>query len=94
MLLVCNSVSHRSDVKTAGKSLDYWVKQSQGENAQVRSRRNPGLIWALTPFDQRIASNGAKASDGAKTMTKRYSAMLVSPVIAVGVPCWHWILAA
>ena len=58
-------VGQHSDVKTAGKSLDYWVKQSQGENAQVRSRRNPGLIWALTPFDPRIASDGATASDSA-----------------------------
>lgn len=65
MLLVCNAVSHRSDVKTVGKLLDYWVKQSQGENTQVRSRRNPGLIWALTPFDQRIASEGAKNHDEA-----------------------------
>ncbi|MFV8798811.1 putative virulence factor [Yersinia sp. LJYL362] len=66
MLLICNAVSHRSDVKAMGKLLDYWIKQSQGENTQVRSRRNPGLIWTLTPFDQRIVSDGAKASEGAK----------------------------
>lgn len=65
MLLICNAVNHRSEVKAIGKSLDYWVKQSQGENAQVRSRRHPGLIWALTPFDQRIASEGTKNHDEA-----------------------------
>ncbi|AHM74002.1 putative virulence factor [Yersinia hibernica] len=65
LLLVCNAASSRADVKTVGKALHYWVKQSQGENTPVRSRRNPGLIWALTPFDQRITSAGAKNHDEA-----------------------------
>ncbi|CNH54331.1 putative virulence factor [Yersinia pekkanenii] len=54
LLLVCNPAAKRSEVKSVGKALDYWVKQTQGENAQIRSRRKPGLIWALTPFDQRV----------------------------------------
>ncbi|WP_145572876.1 putative virulence factor [Yersinia mollaretii] len=57
LLLVCNAATQRAEVKAVGKALDYWVKQTQGENAQVRARRNPGLIWALTPFDQRISSD-------------------------------------
>lgn len=65
LLLVCNAASKRDEVKSVGKALDYWVKQSQGENTQVRSRRNPGLIWALTPFDQRIGSEGVKNYDEA-----------------------------
>lgn len=69
LLLVCNAAGKRSEVKTVGKALDYWVKQTQGENAQIRSRRNPGLIWALTPFDQRVVSTpqlvGAKNHDEA-----------------------------
>ncbi|WP_145562006.1 putative virulence factor [Yersinia canariae] len=65
LLLVCNAASSRAEVKAVGKTLDYWVKQSQGENTQVRSRRNPGLIWALTPFDQRITSDGVKNHDEA-----------------------------
>ncbi|TPG58299.1 virulence factor SrfC family protein [Ewingella americana] len=54
LLMVCTAAGSRDAVKRIGKALDYWVKQTQGENAQVRSRRKPGLIWALTPFDQRI----------------------------------------
>lgn len=65
LLLACTTASNRSEVKVVGKVLDYWVKQSQGENKHVRSRRNPGLIWALTPFDQRIASASAKNHDEA-----------------------------
>lgn len=61
LLLVCNAAAQRAEVKVVGKALDYWVKQTQGENAQVRSRRNPGLIWALTPFDQRITSDQSVA---------------------------------
>lgn len=53
-LLVCTAAGNRDVVKSVGKALDNWVKQTQGENAQVRSQRKPGLIWALTPFDQRI----------------------------------------
>lgn len=69
LLLVCNAAGKRSEVKTVSKALDYWVKQTQGENVQVRSRRNPGLIWALTPFDQRVTADpqlaGAKNYDEA-----------------------------
>ncbi|RLM22863.1 virulence factor [Brenneria alni] len=54
LLMVCTAAGKRSDVKAVGKALDYWVKQTQGENAQVRSRRKPGLIWAVTKFDRRI----------------------------------------
>lgn len=54
LLMVCSAVGHRSETRTVGRVLDNWVKQTQGENTQVRSRRKPGLIWALTPFDQRI----------------------------------------
>lgn len=54
LLMVCSACSQRSDSRTVGRVLDNWVKQTQGENAQIRSRRKPGLIWALTPFDQRV----------------------------------------
>lgn len=65
LLLVCSAASNCPEVKVVGKALDYWVKQSQGENKQVRSHRNPGLIWALTPFDQRVSSAGTKNHDEA-----------------------------
>ncbi|MCG8707778.1 virulence factor [Brenneria sp. 4F2] len=54
VLMVCTAAGNRSDVKIVGKALDHWVKQTQGENTQVRSRRKPGLIWAVTRFDRRV----------------------------------------
>lgn len=54
LLMVCTAAGQRSDVKAVGKALDHWVKQMQGENAQIRSRRKPGLIWAVTKFDRRV----------------------------------------
>src|SRR5471030_2779849 len=54
LLMVCTAAGSRDAVKRIGKALDHWVKQTHGENAQVRSRRKPALIWTLTPFDQRI----------------------------------------
>lgn len=53
-LMVCTAVKQRSDILPVGKMLDYWVKRSQGENTRIRSRRKPGLIWALTRYDQRV----------------------------------------
>lgn len=54
LLMVCNASGQRADAQTVGRVLDNWVKQTQGENTQLRNGRKPGLIWALTPFDQRI----------------------------------------
>jgi hypothetical protein len=54
LLLVCTAAGDRQDAKVISRSLDYWVKQTQGENTQLRAGRKPGLIWALTGFDQRV----------------------------------------
>ncbi|WP_026111407.1 virulence factor SrfC family protein [Winslowiella toletana] len=53
LLMVCSAAGSRDEVKAVSKSLDYWVKQTQGESAEVRNGRKPGLIWAITPHDQR-----------------------------------------
>ncbi|WP_409308773.1 putative virulence factor [Pectobacterium sp. B1J-3] len=54
ILMVCSAAGKREEVKTVGKALDHWVRQTQGENTQIRSHRKPGLIWAVTKFDRRI----------------------------------------
>lgn len=51
LLMVCNAAAQRADTRSVGRVLDNWVKQTQG---QPREGRKPALIWALTPFDQRI----------------------------------------
>src|SRR5476649_1402057 len=57
VLVVCTASSKQSDVKEVGGVLDYWIKHTQGETAEIRARRPSGLIWALTMFDQRITNS-------------------------------------
>ncbi|PKE28581.1 virulence factor [Rahnella sp. AA] len=54
MLMVCTASDKREDVVAIGRTLEHWVKEMHGENTQVRSRRKPGLVWVLTPFDRRM----------------------------------------
>lgn len=54
VLLVCTAAQNRSAVGAVGTLLDYWVRRTQAENAGVLGRHKPGLIWALTRFDQRV----------------------------------------
>ncbi|WP_213989572.1 virulence factor SrfC family protein [Sodalis sp. dw_96] len=54
LLLVCTAAGARQEAKIVGQTLEYWVKQTQGENARLRGRHKPGLIWALNAFDQRV----------------------------------------
>ncbi|SFM98366.1 hypothetical protein SAMN05216516_101657 [Izhakiella capsodis] len=53
-LLVCTANATRDSSRTTGELLDFWVRQTQGENSETRKRRKPGLIWALTPYDHRV----------------------------------------
>lgn len=53
-LLVCRAAAHRNEIRHVGRLLDFWVKQTQGETSATRNGCKPGLIWAMTPFDQRI----------------------------------------
>jgi hypothetical protein len=53
-LVVCTSSSKQSDVTSVGPVLSRWIEKTQGETADERYSRDPGLIWALTMFDMRI----------------------------------------
>ena len=57
MLMVCTAADRRDDVVAVGRTLEHWVKEMHGENPQVRSRRKPGLVWVLTPFDRRMTES-------------------------------------
>lgn len=54
-LVVCTSSDKQSDVTSVGPVLTRWIEKTQGANAAERGQRDPGLIWALTMFDKRIA---------------------------------------
>ncbi len=53
-LVVCTSSSKQSDVTSVGPVLSRWIEKTQGDTANERGSRDPGLIWALTMFDMRI----------------------------------------
>ncbi|MGM3172569.1 putative virulence factor [Dickeya lacustris] len=54
LLMVCTAAASKIDVRHVGRALDHWVRHVQGENPQIRSRRKPGLIWAVTRHDRRF----------------------------------------
>ncbi|MGK8675255.1 virulence factor SrfC family protein [Serratia marcescens] len=53
LLLVTDAAAMPQDAARIGQALANWVNQTQGETPTLRQRRKPGLIWAITPFDQR-----------------------------------------
>lgn len=55
-LVVCTSSAKQSDVTSVGPVLTRWIEKTQGRNAKERSRRAPGLIWALTMCDMAITN--------------------------------------
>jgi hypothetical protein len=54
VLVLCAPSSKQSDVKDLGPVLETWVRATQGADPETRGRRPPGLIFALTMFDQRL----------------------------------------
>lgn len=84
LLLVSDAAGTPQEASRTGHALAYWVKRTQGESAAVRSRRKPGLIWAITPFDA--------SREGKPAPTTPFSATSVSPA-TVGPPCWPWMNA-
>ncbi|MGQ8773354.1 virulence factor SrfC family protein [Serratia sp. NA_112.1] len=53
LLLISDAALTPQDASRTGNALAYWVRQTQGETLELRSRRKPGLIWAVTAFDSR-----------------------------------------
>lgn len=53
-LVLCTASAKQSDVTDVGDALNEWICLTQGADADVRGRRLPGLIWALTMFDYRV----------------------------------------
>ncbi|QGH59886.1 virulence factor SrfC family protein [Serratia proteamaculans] len=53
LLLVSDAALTPQDASRTGNALAYWVRQTQGQTVELRSRRKPGLIWTITAFDSR-----------------------------------------
>jgi len=63
LLVLCAPSHKQSDVKDLGPVLETWVHSTQGATPQDRARRQPGLIWALTMFDMRLAPVPGQTED-------------------------------
>ncbi|MGJ7513147.1 putative virulence factor [Pseudomonas baetica] len=56
-LVVCTSSTKQSDVNDVGPVLTRWIEKTQGADSAARSKRDTGLIWALTMLDLRITNS-------------------------------------
>ncbi|KAE9535390.1 putative virulence factor [Ursidibacter arcticus] len=63
ILVVCTPSTKQSDVNSVGPVLERWINKTQGDTAETRSIRKPGLLWAITMFDMRITADLSKDED-------------------------------
>lgn len=56
-LVVCTGSTKQSDVNDVGPVLTRWIEKTQGADSAARSKRDTGLIWALTMLDLRITNS-------------------------------------
>lgn len=63
VLVVCTASHKQSDVTEVGPVLTEWIRKTQGDSASERAKRLPGLIWAVTMFDMKIADSLSKDED-------------------------------
>ena len=63
VLVVCTASHKQSDVNDVGPVLTEWISKTQGRTAEQRSKRLPGLLWAITMFDIKIVDSLSKDKD-------------------------------
>ena len=63
VLVVCTASHKQSDVTEVGPVLTEWIRKTQGATSSERAKRLPGLIWAVTMFDIKIADSLTKDED-------------------------------
>jgi len=54
-LVLCTPCHKQMDVQSLGPVLEQWIHATQGATPAARAQRPPGLIWAVTMFDMRLA---------------------------------------
>jgi hypothetical protein len=62
-LVVCTGSTKQSDVNDVGPVLTRWIEKTQGADAAARSKRETGLIWALTMLDLRVTNSLSLTAD-------------------------------
>ncbi|NKD88662.1 hypothetical protein HEQ72_10120 [Haematospirillum sp. 15-248] len=53
-LVLCTPCHKQSDVNDLGPALQAWIESTQGATPEERSRRDSGLVWTITMFDERL----------------------------------------
>ncbi len=63
VLVLCTPSHKQMDVNSLGPVLETWIHSTQGETPAVRQGKIPGLIWAVTMFDFRLAPVPGQTAD-------------------------------
>lgn len=56
-LILCNASDEQINITDLGPVLDSWVWATQGATPEERSKRAPGLLYALTKLDRRLLAS-------------------------------------
>lgn len=73
-LILCASADKQGEVMDIKEALTEWIYKTQGETAEERAKRLPGLIWAMTMADLYVQ----KAISGNKDQRKESSFNLMN----------------
>lgn len=63
VLVMCSPSSEQNNVNSLGPALERWVNSTQGATPEERAKRRPGLAWAITKFDMRLAGTPGETED-------------------------------
>lgn len=66
ILIMCTPSNAQSEVNDVGPVLERWIERTQGETAEIRAARKPGLLWAITKFDIRVQDKLATTEENLK----------------------------
>ncbi|CCG42798.1 putative virulence factor [Magnetospirillum molischianum] len=78
VLVMCSASSEQNNINDLGPALDKWVRATQGGSAEERAKRRPGLAWAITKFDMRLALSPGESEDNLRS---GWSGMLTAALL-------------
>jgi hypothetical protein len=67
VLVMCTGSQDQTNTSDMGPALTEWIETTQGATPEERARRKPGLVWAITKFDQRLTKDKDETEDLIRT---------------------------
>ena len=61
MLLLCTRSNNQIEINELADAVNNWVEETQGESAEERAKRLPGLIWTFTQLDLKMSFKGSES---------------------------------